>query len=54
MVHVGENVVVVHAYSCLGSNVEAVVGGEPGLAEVGRLSPFPSTPILLDGKSDSA
>jgi hypothetical protein len=34
-------------------NVEAVVGGGPGSAEVGPLPPSPSAPTLLGGKSDS-
>jgi hypothetical protein len=40
-------------HSCPEPNVETVVGGGPGLTSAGPLSPSPSTPIQLDGKSDS-
>jgi hypothetical protein len=44
---------VTQEHSSPAPNVETVVGGGPGSAEVGPLSPTPSTPTLLGGKSDS-
>ena len=41
------------SHSCPEPNVETVVGGGPGLTEVGPLDPSPSTPILHGAKPES-